>query len=375
MITRRNFMANLAAIPMLRYFSAVSGSATSGRDKSGESVEKHPMPNSISDDKISDFCRSLKPIGRKLEMKDWYVWGTSPIEGPDGKVHVFFSRWPARRRMGGWISSSEIAHAVADSPEGTFESIETVLSPRGEGFWDATTCHNPHIQKVDGKYCLFYMGNSNKKTNTKRIGLAVTDSLSGPWKRMDRPLIEPGGKDVWDNHCTSNPSFIKHPNGQYWIYYKSWNSSDYYNSSHPTIRGNRKYGLAIADKLEGPYIKYKDNPIIDYSGLGDNRQLEDAYVFIEDGKFKMIARDMGIFNHEVGLYLESDDGIKWSDPKIAYFPVSHYVEEPPAPDHLKKYGRLERPQILMKNGKPAYLFTASQGGKYMNASAFVFKIT
>ena len=106
MITRRNFMANLAAIPMLRYFSAVSGSATSGRDKSGESVEKHPMPNSISDDKISDFCRSMKPIGRKLEMKDWYVWGTSPIDGPEGKVHVFFSRWPARRRMGGGINSS-----------------------------------------------------------------------------------------------------------------------------------------------------------------------------------------------------------------------------------------------------------------------------
>jgi hypothetical protein len=42
---------------------------------------------------------------------------------------------------------------------------------------------------------------------------------------------------------------------------------------------------------------------------------------------------------------------------------------------LKKYGRLERPQILMKNGRPIYLFTASQGGKYMNASAFVFKIT
>lgn len=375
MLTRRNFIANLAAIPMMKYFSAVSGSVAAGGDKSGDSVEKLPPADSIADDKISDFCRRLKPIGRRLEMENWYVWGTSPIRDSEGKVHVFFSRWPAKRRMGGWISSSEVAHAVAENPEGEFESIETVLSPRGEGYWDATTCHNPHIQKVDGRYCLFYMGNSNKKTNTKRIGLAVADSLWGPWKRMDKPLIEPGGEDVWDNHCTSNPSFVKHPDGRYWIYYKSWNSSDYYNSSHPTIRGNRKYGLAIADKLEGPYVKYKDNPIIDYSGLGDNRQLEDACVFIENGKFKMIARDMGIFNHKVGLYLESDDGIKWSDPKIAYFPVSHYVQEPPAPSHLRKYGRLERPQLLIEDGKPTYLFNASQGGKYMNASAFVFKIT
>lgn len=356
MITRRNFIASLAAAPWLG--SYLLGSETS-----------------ISPDKISGFCKRLKPIGRILQMKDWYVWGTSPIDGPDGKIHVFFSRWPASRRMSGWINRSEVAHAIADKVEGPYENIETVLAPRGDGFWDATTCHNPHIQKVDDKYCLFYMGNSNGKTNTKRVGLAVTDSLSGPWRRMDKPLIEPGGEDVWDNHCTSNPSFVKHPNGQYWIYYKSWNSSDYYNSSHPTIRGNRKYGIAMADKLEGPYKKFEGNPVIDFSGLGDNTQIEDAYVFIEDGKFKMVARDMGIFSHKVGLYLESEDGIKWSDPKIAYFEVDKYIEQPPAPRHLSKYGRFERPQILMRNGRPAYLFTTSQGGTYMNSTPYVFEVT
>lgn len=356
MITRRTFVAGLAAAPLFRCLLAYAS-------------------KSSSDEKVSEFCKRLRPVGRILELEDWYVWGTSPIYGPDGKIHVFFSRWPARRRMGGWINSSQIAHAVAEKPEGPYENIETVLAPRGAGFWDATTCHNPHIQKVDGKYCLFYIGNSNGKTDTKRVGLASAESLWGPWQRMDKPLIEPGGEDVWDNHCTSNPSFVRHPNGRYWVYYKSWNSSDYYNSTHPTIRGNRKYGIAMSDKLEGPYVKYEHNPVIDYSGLGENRQLEDAYVYIEDDKFKLIARDMGIFSHEVGLYLESDDGIKWSEPKIAYYAVDKYMEEPPGPSHLKRYGRLERPQILMKDGKPDYLFLASQGGKYMNSTAFVFDIT
>ena len=45
-----------------------------------------------------------------------------------------------------------------------------------EDFWDATTCHNPSIHKVDGKYALFYMGNSNGSMNTKRIGLATSHS-------------------------------------------------------------------------------------------------------------------------------------------------------------------------------------------------------
>ena len=132
---------------------------------------------------------------------------------------------------------------------------------------------------------------------------------------------------------------------------------------------------AISESLKGPYVKYRNNPIIDYSKLGGNRQLEDAFVFIEDGKFKMVARDMGIFNHEVGLYLDSDDGIKWSEPKIAYLQVNKYVNQPPAPSYLTKYGRFERPQILIRDDKPAYLYTASQGGQYMNASAFVFKIS
>lgn len=328
----------------------------------------------ISDDHISAFSRRLKPVGRALEMEDWYVWCNSPIAGPDGKIHLFFSRWPASKKMGGWINSSEIAHAVADKPEGPYEYVETVLAPRGAGFWDATTCHNPHIQYVDGKYCLFFMGNSNGKTNTKRIGLATASSLNGPWERPDKPLLEAGAEGAWDDHCTTNPAFLKHPSGQYWLYYKSWNNNDYYNSTDPVIRGNRKYGLAIADKLEGPYVRYAGNPVIDYSKRGGNRQFEDAFVWHDKNGFKMLARDMGIYDHEAGLYIESADGIKWNEPLIAYKALNAYKKEPPAPAHLKRYGRLERPQILFLNGKPAYLFTAAQGGKYMNASSFIFKI-
>jgi len=323
---------------------------------------------------ISVFAKRLNPLVRILELPGYYVWGTSPIVAPDGKIHVFFSRWDAKNGMGGWINSSEIAHAVADKPEGPYYGIETIMAPRGEGFFDGTTCHNPHIQLVDGKYFLFYMGNSNGKTNTKRIGLATSDSLNGPWIRPEKCLLEVGEIGAWDDHCTSNPSFLKHPNGQYWLYYKSWNTNEYEHPVNPAIRGNRKYGLAIADNPEGPYVKYFGNPIIDYSSLGNNRQLEDGNVFIEDSRFYMLARDMGRFDHEVGIILESDDGIHWLEPKISYFGYSHYLQQPPAPSNLKKYGRFERPQILMRNGKPTQLFVASQGGKFMTSSAFVFDV-
>ncbi len=361
MITRREFIGGIAAaLPLAASLARAQAPATE-------------PASGLPPDKLSDFSKRLRPVGRLLELEGWYVWCNAPIEGPDGRTHVFFSRWPAAKKMGGWLNACEIAHAVAPQPEGPYEVVGTILAPRGPGYWDATTCHNPHIRKIGNRYALFYMGNSNGKTDTKRIGVALADSLDGPWHRSDEPLLGPGPVGAWDDHCTTNPSLIQHPNGQYWLYYKSWNTADYQNGK-PPIRGNRKYGLAIADKFEGPYRKHPKNPLIDFSGRGGNRQCEDAFVWHEDGRFRMIVRDMGVFNQEVGLIMESDDGLTWSEPLIAFLPLNAYVQQPPAPRHLTRYGRCERPQLLLRDGRPAYLFTASQGGKYETSTPFLFRI-
>jgi len=328
-----------------------------------------PIPRKIEHE--SDFSKHLKPVGRALELKGYYVWCNCPIIGPDKKVHVFFSRWKADLGMSGWIKGSEIAHAMADAPDQPFEVVQTVLQPR-RGFWDATTCHNPLIKKINGKYYLFYMGNANGKTNTKRIGLAIADSIDGPWKRTDQPLLLPGEAGAWDDHCTTNPAWVEGEDGKSWLYYKSWNTHDYETQKGP-IRGNRKYGVAFADQPEGPYQKYAHNPVIDFSTKGQNRQFEDAFVWREGQIYKMIARDMGVFSQEDGLLMESKDGLHWSTPKIAYKSLNHYIQQPPAPAHLKRYGRLERPMLLLEKGKPKWLFGASQGGKYQTSSAFIFK--
>jgi hypothetical protein len=356
-LSRRSFIGGLALLPLVARLAR-------GMDASA---------GSFAPEVLSDFSKRLRPVGRILELEDYYVWCNAPIEGLDGRTHVFFSRWPAAKGMGGWINASEIAHAVADRPEGPYHVVGTVLAPRGGGNWDATTCHNPHLQQVGQRYALFYMGNSNGRTDTKRIGLALADSLDGPWQRPDQPLLEPGPPGAWDDHCTTNPSFVRHPNGEYWLYYKSWNTAEY-DHGKPPVRGNRKYGLAVADRLAGPYRKHPLNPLIDFSGRGGNRQCEDAFVWREEGKFKIIVRDMGIFSHEVGLIMESTDGLAWSEPKIAYQPARAYFEQPPAPKHLNKFGRFERPQLLLRHGHPAYLFTATQGGKFETASGFLFQI-
>lgn len=356
-INRRVFISNLA------FWTGIS------------TLSKLSAQNHLHDcPPISDFCRRLRPVGRALEMEGFYVWCNSPIEGPDGKIHVFFSRWEEKRGMGGWLNGCEIAYAVADNPESKFEFVETVIAPRGPGYWDATTCHNPFITFSEGTYYLFFMGNSNGKTDTKRIGVATSKSLAGPWIRSDNPVVEVGPPGSWDDHCTTNPAVIRDFDGKFRLYYKSWNTLEYHSSGNSPIRGNRKYGLAFADKPEGPYIKNTGNPVIDFSSRGNNTQLEDAFVWMDQDKYWMIARDMGVYGHKVGLIMNSKDGIQWSEPEIAFYQLKEYIEEPEPPKHLTRYGRLERPAILMKNNSPKYLFGASQGGKYMTSSSFIFKI-
>ncbi len=322
---------------------------------------------------VSDFCKNLKPVGRILESEGYYVWCCAPIYDEKGKVHVFYSRWPEQYKMGGWIRQSEIAHAVANRPEGPYKYVETILRPR-PGYFDATTCHNPHIQYIDGTYYLFYIGNSDGTVKTKSIGLATSQSINGPWKRTDKPLLTAGTTGAWDDCCATNPSFLKTPDGTCRLYYKSWNKEEY-NNQKGSVRANRKYGLAISERIDGDYSRYEKNPIVDFSVYGNNIQVEDAYIWMENGKYFMLMRDMGYFDHTVGLIFESENGLDWSEPQIAWYGADKYdIKQAPAPKHLQRYGRFERPQLLMKNGKPEYLFTASQGGKHMTASGFIFKI-
>ena len=340
----------------------------------------------------SEFGKRLTGMNRILEEEDYNVWGCSPVYDDQGRVHVFYARWENKYDHLGWVAACEVAHAVADQPEGPYEHVGVVLQGRGGDAWDSWSIHNPSVYKVDDKYIILYMGSDgsglgksleeigemdgeeylpyfHKLVNSKRVGMAIADSLDGPWTRvsLDGPMIEVGDSDAWDSFCTSNPTFTKTPEGKYRIYYKAWS-----NETARKFNGNRQYGFAEADTLTGPYVKYEANPVIEYSYIEEKIQAEDGYIWHEDGKYRMVMRDMGIFNHEYGLYIESEDGIKWSEPTISYLDAPSYFDE--AMPGLTREGRFERPQLLLKEGRPTHLFCAYRGGKYRTSSGVVLKL-
>lgn len=313
---------------------------------------------------LSEFSKTLSSGTRILELENWNVWGASPIIDQEGKYHVFYSRW--RGDHGNWLSHSEIAHAVADKAEGPYTSLGAVLKGRGGDKWDADTIHNPTIQKVGDKYALFFIGNNLKlaknydghHASTQRIGLALSDSLYGPFIRVsEEPILDVSNdKKQWDSYLTTNPALLQHPNGEFWLYYKAW---DKYNDSL------RKMGVAFSDNIKGPYKKYTQNPIVNFDYLG--KQVEDAYVFINNNKFHMLMRDMGVFHPHVGLLLTSESGLEWGKPELGYKTNMAYTKE-------NKIRRFERPQVLMTDGKPSHVFLALMGGKAKTSSGFVIPI-
>jgi len=121
----------------------------------------------------------------------------------------------------------------------------------------------------------------------------------------------------------------------------------------------------MSKNIEGPYVKYDQNPLLDYSMF--DLDIEDPYVFMEDGKFIMLIRDrLGVIDDRMGLYYESEDGLNWQIPEVAYQQSPSYFGG--------EVNRFERPQILMKNGKPEYLYMALMGGKHGLSTAAVLKI-
>lgn len=362
----------------------------------------------------SPLFANIKALGRILESPDHHVWCASPIWDNEGRVHVFFSRWSRRASHYAWVMSCEVAHAVADRPEGPYTVLDVALKGRGGDAWDGWSIHNPTIHKVGDKYALFYMGSNGsdfdlsceeledlsrrdgaafapyfkRLVKSKRVGLAVSDSLNGPWKRVsvETPLIDVGPEDAWDDYCTTNPAFVRGLDGKMHLFYKSWRGAKKLKAylsvvessgrpdSEDNFAFNRQYGLTVADKLCGPYTKVGNGPIIDLSYMGNNAQCEDAYLFTMNGEYHMVMRDMGYFHHDVGLHFRSPDGRQWGKPQVAFGPLQQYLPEPI--QGLDREGRLERPQILMSRdgSRPAYLFGAAVGGRHGLSSAVVLKI-
>jgi len=300
----------------------------------------------------------LRYKGVVIEDDEYHIWGSSPIWGNDGKVHIFASRIPVETGFDRWWATSQIAHYIANAPEGPFEFVKVILAPGQSpiGSWDCGTQHNPTITKIDDLFVLSYHSSistaSQRVRSSERIGMLTASDINGPWVKLGKILDPPTFEDVplvprdYKGN-TDNPALIRHPDGRYFLYYRI---------KFPGLEGLNTYGVAISDRIEGPYIyhprRVSNNPTY----------IEDPYVFVYDEMIYMLVTDDATSG---GFLLSSSDGLFFDyNTRVKGFgPMSEYMEGvATAPSYRSP--KFERPQLLLKDGYPTHLYTP--GGSNIN---------
>lgn len=314
----------------------------------------------------------LAPAAAKFAHDSLYIWGASPIKGDDGKYHLFYSQWGRQFGFMAWVTHSEIAHAVADHPMGPYQFSDQSLPPREGNYWDATTTHNPHIHRFDGKYYLYYTGNRGDMVNVRdglnwthrnnqRIGVAYADSPYGPWTRLDYPIIDvTPDSTAHDSQCVGNPSVTRMPDGRFLMVYKAVASRKPQPFGGPVV-----HLTAISETPIGPFIK-QNKPIFTIEGA--DFPAEDPYVWYQDNCYYAIVKDFkGHFTHagqSLALFWSSD-GLDW---KPAKNPLVSRLERKMEDGSTERYLHLERPQLLHEEGNPTVLFLAVDHDKELTES-------
>lgn len=298
-----------------------------------------------------------------FKTEGYYNWGSSIIKERDGKYHLFYSRWKKEYGFHGWLTHSEIAHATSKSPAGPWKYKETVLLGAGQGNWDAITAHNPKIKYFEGKYYLYYIAtNMGGKDYTEeelvetaktgynhpnwkilrpnqRTGVAVSNSLNGPWSRMDKPLVEPSGPITT---LTVNPAIDKGKDGKYYLIVKGDKPNE--------KRFIRNQAVGVSEHPDGPF-EIKEKPVIDYMDT------EDMSIWYDENR----DRFYGVFHahNYIGL-VTSENGTDWEKANEFVLKNKEILLEDGTvigPD------RMERPFVYHEGGEPKVLSVAVKKGE------------
>lgn len=305
---------------------------------------------SESTDSFADRLR-LAPTDGGFRMDDYWIWGSSVVQGDDGTYHMFSSRWSKDVPFSpGWTSNSHIVRATASRPEGPYEFAETVVPPGDRDDWDRMS-HNPSIVRADDTYLLYYYGCAydgprpgpeNQRgidRTSSAVGLATAPAPDGPWTKHG-PII-PG---------ETNAVPVVRNDGSVLVYVRD---------------GSFEMSVYEADH-------WSDTD--DYRLVAENvlHPVEDHAVWrSDDGRYHAVLKDMhhhydghdGYVDSYAGFHATSSDGVEWtvSDPPEAYPHRTAgdrrlIVEWDDGTE--RTFANVERAQVLTEGGTATHLFFA-----------------
>ena len=158
-----------------------------------------------------------------LQLTDSWTWDFW-IADTGTEYHLFFlfaskALHDPDRRHG----RASIGHAVSDDLVNWTRLPDAVVRADGPSFDDVATWTGSTVQGDDGRWYLFYTGNSSRPApGTQRIGVAVSDDLVSFEKlpevvvEADPAWYEKAADGVWFDEAWRDPWVFRDPEGDGW---------------------------------------------------------------------------------------------------------------------------------------------------------------
>jgi hypothetical protein len=246
-------------------------------------------------------------------MKQWNYWDGQIIKAPDGKYHLFCSRWDQARGHGAWYGSVAV-HATSSNLYGPYADRGLCWAD-----WNGGSGHNVSALRLkDGRYAIVESG-------IRPGGVFVSDSLNGPWSYLG---------DVQASFCTQcNLHIMLRPDGRY-----------------QSIISDSTIG--IADNVTGPYVA--QGSIFKQTGVSPSN-MEDPCLWFSGGLYHVIINN---WSKRKAYHFTSLDGIhNWQlQPGNAYDPKADFVRY--TDGTVNHWNKAERPSVYIENGHVAAMTLA-----------------
>lgn len=235
----------------------------------------------------------------------WYTHSVGPHFGHSAR-DVFSKKFPWDYADIYYATSTDGIHWDEQGP---------AVVRGGKGSYDERTVCTPDVMEYEGKYYLVYQALpqvGEYKGNDEHVAMSIAENPDGPWTKLSSDILEPQKSGYWlgednDNYnnlycngITHDPSLFSY-NGKFYLYFKCCGEMN-----KPTFcEVDTRWGVAIADKITGPYTHSPYNPVTNsghetllwkYKGgiaalLNRDGPEKDTIQYAKDGiNFKLMAK-------------------------------------------------------------------------------------
>jgi hypothetical protein len=194
----------------------------------------------------------------------WYTKGSGETVGfgsddPEAKVFPW--------------DKTEVWHATSEDSY-IWKELGPAIQAGAPGAYDDRAVFTPEIFQHGEMFYLVYQTVKAPYRNRSKEHIAIASSPSpfGPWTKSTAPILSPADNGKWkghednrflveqrgdfDSHKVHDPCLLFYRNCFY-LYYKGEIMGEGMNFGGREI----KHGVAIADHVEGPYVKSEYNPV------------------------------------------------------------------------------------------------------------------